>query len=59
MRLSRVNTREKTLKRCKLGRMVTPQDIANAVAFLASPAAGIITGANLIVDAGYTSRINY
>jgi 3-oxoacyl-[acyl-carrier protein] reductase len=49
----------KTLKRCKLGRMVTPQDIANAVAFLASPAAGIITGANLIVDAGYTSRINY
>ena len=50
---------EKTLKRCKLGRMVTPQDIANAVAFLVSPAAGIITGANLIVDAGYTSRINY
>jgi 3-oxoacyl-[acyl-carrier protein] reductase len=50
---------EKTLKRCKLGRMVTPQDIANAVAFLASPAAGIITGANLIVDAGYTRRINY
>jgi NAD(P)-dependent dehydrogenase (short-subunit alcohol dehydrogenase family) len=39
--------------------MVTPQDIANAVAFLVSPAAGIITGANLIVDAGYTSRINY
>jgi 3-oxoacyl-[acyl-carrier protein] reductase len=50
---------EKTLKRCKLGRMVTPQDIANAVAFLVSPAAGIITGANLIVDAGYTRRINY
>ena len=49
----------KTLKRCKLGRMVTPQDIANAVAFLVSPAASIITGANLIVDAGYTNRINY
>jgi 3-oxoacyl-[acyl-carrier protein] reductase len=50
---------ESTLKRCKLGRMVTPQDIGNAVAFLVSPAAGIITGANLIVDAGYTDRINY
>ena len=48
-----------TLERCKLGRMVTPKDIANAVAFLVSPAASIITGANLIVDAGLTGRINY
>jgi 3-oxoacyl-[acyl-carrier protein] reductase len=50
---------EKTLKRCKLGRMVTPQDIGNAVAFLVSPAASIITGSNLIVDGGFTNRINY
>ena len=36
------------------GRIGTPQDIAAAVAFLASPAAGWINGQNLIVDGGLT-----
>jgi NAD(P)-dependent dehydrogenase (short-subunit alcohol dehydrogenase family) len=36
-----------------LGRMVTPGDIAEAVCFLASDAAGAITGINLPVDAGW------
>jgi NAD(P)-dependent dehydrogenase (short-subunit alcohol dehydrogenase family) len=36
-----------------LGRMVTPEDIAEAVAFLASDAARCITGINLPVDAGW------
>lgn len=35
-----------------LGRLVTPDEVAAAVAFLASPAAGGITGATLNVDAG-------
>ncbi len=35
-----------------LGRLGSPQDIANAVAFLASPAAGYITGATLHVNGG-------
>lgn len=36
-----------------LGRMVTPEDIAEAVCFLCSDAAGAITGINLPVDAGW------
>jgi 3-oxoacyl-[acyl-carrier protein] reductase len=39
------------------GRMGTPQEIANAVVFLASPAAGFITGANLVVDGALTRGV--
>jgi 3-oxoacyl-[acyl-carrier protein] reductase len=42
-----------------MGRMGTPEEVANAVAFLASPAAGFITGANLVVDGGITQRVQY
>ena len=36
-----------------LGRLVRPEEIAQAVAFLASDGASAITGVNLAVDAGY------
>jgi len=36
------------------GRLVQPQDIADAVAFLCSPAAEMIRGQTLIVDGGYS-----
>jgi NAD(P)-dependent dehydrogenase (short-subunit alcohol dehydrogenase family) len=39
-----------------LTRLGEPQDIADAVLFLASPAARWITGANLVVDGGVTAR---
>ncbi len=35
-----------------IGRYAEPREIGNAVAYLASPAAGIITGATLTVDGG-------
>ncbi len=39
------------------GRMGTPQEIANAVVFLASPAASFITGTNLVVDGALTRGV--
>jgi 3-oxoacyl-[acyl-carrier protein] reductase len=41
------------------GRMATDKEVANAVAFLASPRASFITGVNLVVDGALTNRIQY
>jgi 3-oxoacyl-[acyl-carrier protein] reductase len=35
------------------GRMGAPEDVAHAVSFLASDAAGFITGQRLVVDGGH------
>jgi NAD(P)-dependent dehydrogenase (short-subunit alcohol dehydrogenase family) len=35
-----------------LGRMATPEDVADACLLLASPLAGYVTGANLVLDGG-------
>ncbi|TSJ60536.1 SDR family oxidoreductase [Starkeya sp. 3C] len=39
------------------GRMATPQEIANAAVFLASPAASFIYGTNLVVDGALTRGV--
>lgn len=47
------------LKRNPFGRMGTPEEVANAVAFLASPCASFISGTNMIVDGAFTQRIQF
>ncbi|MED1951451.1 SDR family oxidoreductase [Brevibacillus centrosporus] len=42
------------LERVPVGRIATPDDIANAVAFLAMPESEYVTGTTLFVDGGWT-----
>jgi NAD(P)-dependent dehydrogenase (short-subunit alcohol dehydrogenase family) len=51
--LSEPQQREEALKRIPLGRFGEPEDIARAIAFLASDAASYVTGHTLIVDGGW------
>ena len=44
------------LSKAPLGRLGTPNDVADAVLFLLSPAAAWITGVNLVVDGGMSSQ---
>ena len=44
------------LNRIPLGRFASPEDVADAVAFLVSPAARYVHGHVLAVDGGYLSR---
>ena len=48
---------EKLEVRSPLRRIGTPQDVAHAVAFLASESASFITGQSLVVDGGATGLL--
>lgn len=47
------------LARQPSGRFGTAPEIANVIAFLASPASSWITGQNIVADGGFTLRIGY
>ncbi len=41
------------------GRMGSPEEVARVVAFVASPAASLITGSNIVADRGFTKRVQF
>lgn len=43
-------------ERIPLGRVAEPEDIANAVLFLASPLSSLVSGQNIVVDGGASCR---
>jgi len=48
--------RRSVLDQIPLGRLGTVDEVADAIAFLASPEASLITGTSLLVDGGWTAR---
>ncbi|WP_299307037.1 SDR family oxidoreductase [uncultured Croceicoccus sp.] len=48
-----------TLAQIPIGRLTTGEELANTIAFTASPACRAMTGANIVVDGGYTKRVQY
>jgi len=48
-----------SLAKNPMGRMATPQEVASAVVFLASPRSSFTTGVNLNVEGALTERVNY
>lgn len=51
------NVIHKFVKEVPAGRLITPQEVAEVVAFLCSPPAAMIVGQTLVVDGGYTLPI--
>jgi NAD(P)-dependent dehydrogenase (short-subunit alcohol dehydrogenase family) len=48
--------RQRFLARIPLGRFTRPEDVAEAVLYLASDASAFMTGADMLVDGGYTAH---
>jgi NAD(P)-dependent dehydrogenase (short-subunit alcohol dehydrogenase family) len=42
-----------------MGRLGAPEEVARTIAFLASPASSYTTGVNIVVDGGYTKRVQF
>lgn len=48
-----------TVARHPFGRLGTPEEVARCVIFLASPAASWVTRTNMVIDGGFTRRIQF
>ncbi len=50
---------DNTLKAIPMGRMGNGEEVARAIAFVASPACRFMTGTNVVIDGGFTRRVQY
>ena len=50
---------EDALRHCVIGRLGTPEEVASAAVFLASPRSAFTTGQNLHVDGGYMQHVAF
>lgn len=48
-----------TLAQMPMGRLGSPDEVARAIVFLASAASSYTTGTNIVVDGGYTKRVQF
>ena len=48
-----------TVAQMPMGRLGAPDEVARAVVFLASPASSYTSGTNIVVDGGYTKRVQF
>jgi enoyl-[acyl-carrier protein] reductase III len=52
------NILQKFIAQVPAGRLITPEEVAQVVAFLCTPAASMIVGQTIVVDGGYTLPIS-
>lgn len=50
---------DQTVAAVPMGRLGTGEEVAKAIAFMASPACRFMTGTNLVIDGGVTKRVQY
>lgn len=50
---------ESTLAQMPMGRFGEPEEVAKAIVFMASPACPYMTGAHLVIDGGFTKRVQF
>jgi NAD(P)-dependent dehydrogenase (short-subunit alcohol dehydrogenase family) len=50
---------EATLAKMPTGRFGNPDEVAKAIVFVASPACPYMTGANVVIDGGFTQRVQF
>lgn len=50
---------ESTLAQMPMGRFGEPEEVGKAIVFMASPACPYMTGAHLVIDGGFTKRVQF
>ena len=50
---------DQTVGAVPMGRLGTGEEVAKAIAFMASPACPFMTGTNVVIDGGVTKRVQY